>query len=1211
VSWIQDINNPKSRLWEEFYRNRWQHDRVVRSTHGVNCTGGCSWMVYVKDGIVTWELQATDYPALEGGLPPYEPRGCQRGISFSWYLYSPIRVKYPYVRGRLMDLWHSAQLKHKDPVEAWASIVEDLHDRESYQVARGKGGFRRSNWEEVLEIIAASTIYTIKKYGPDRVVGFSPIPAMSMLSHASGNRFLQLLGGVSLSFYDWYSDLPPASPEVFGEQTDVCESADWYNSKFIAIIGSNLNMTRTPDVHFVSESRYAGAKLVVFSPDFSQVSKYADWWVPVHAGQDGAFWMAVNHVILKEFHHDKPNEYFLDYAKHYTDAPFLVVLEKAGGVYIPGRMLRAGQMMRTKDEDLAEWKFMMWDKANNQPRMPLGTVGFRWQKQKGKWNLELKDGLEGSEIDPQLTFLDEHDDLLMVEFSDFGGQKTVQRSIPVRMVETTAGSVPVTTIYDLLMGQFGVARGLEGDYSKDYDDEVAFTPAWQERFTGVDRETVIQFARQWASTAAETKGKCMIIIGSGVNHWYHNDLIYRAAISTLMLTGCVGRNGGGFNHYVGQEKIAPLSSWSTVAFGLDWIKPPRHQNAPSFHFVHSDQWRYERKYDKDLPSSTADQAQDWARKVGQQHTVDTQVQAVRMGWLPFFPQFNRNPLDLVKQANAEGAKTDQKVRQWVVDQLKTGKLQFSVQDPDAAENWPRVFFMWRGNALNSSAKGQEYFFRHYLGTHSHSIADEISGDIVPEIVWRQPAVNGKMDMVVDINFRMDTSALYSDIILPAATWYEKDDLNSTDLHSFVHPLSAAVPPCWESKSDWEIFKLMAKKVSELANLHLPLLMKDVVATALAHDSPGEVAQPSVRDWYKGECEPIPGATMPNLAVVERDYVNLYNKYISLGPTVQQEGIGVHGIRWPLGDLYKNMLDYGPTVTWGDKKYPAMQDGHQAADVVLFLAPETNGEVSYRAYEAAEEETGLHLVDLAEITRDVRVTFNDLISQPQRVLNSPNWSGIVSEGRAYSAYCQNVERLVPWHTLTGRQHFYLDHEGYLAFGEHLPTFKPPPGPEDFGDLDKSKPQGNTIQLAYLTPHGKWHIHSTYYDNDRMLTLSRGIEPLWINDHDARQIEVQDNDWVEIYNDHGVAVTRAAVSARIPPGICFFYHAPERTLGIPKSPQRGGRRAGFHASPIRARLKPVLMMGGYGQFTFALNYWGPTGANRDTYVLVRKLPGKPQY
>lgn len=176
MGWIQDLTKPKARVWEEFYRNRWAHDRIVRSTHGVNCTGGCSWQVYVKDGVVTWEMQQTDYPLIGENLPPYEPRGCQRGISASWYVYSPIRVKYPCARGVLLDYWRQARQRTTNPVEAWASIVEDDEKRSRIQQARGKGGFRRTTWDEVLEIIAAACLYTAKRWGPDRVVGFSRSP---------------------------------------------------------------------------------------------------------------------------------------------------------------------------------------------------------------------------------------------------------------------------------------------------------------------------------------------------------------------------------------------------------------------------------------------------------------------------------------------------------------------------------------------------------------------------------------------------------------------------------------------------------------------------------------------------------------------------------------------------------------------------------------------------------------------------------------------------------------------------------------------------------------------------------------------------------------------------------------------------------------------------------------------------------------------------
>ena len=110
---------------------------------------------------------------------------------------------------------------------------------------RGLGGFVRATWDEVNEIIAAANAYTAKTYGPDRVFGFSPIPAMSMVSYAAGARYLSLLGGVCMSFYDWYCDLPPASPQTWGEQTDVPESADWYNAGFLHPVG----LERSADPH--------------------------------------------------------------------------------------------------------------------------------------------------------------------------------------------------------------------------------------------------------------------------------------------------------------------------------------------------------------------------------------------------------------------------------------------------------------------------------------------------------------------------------------------------------------------------------------------------------------------------------------------------------------------------------------------------------------------------------------------------------------------------------------------------------------------------------------------------------------------------------------------------------------------------------------------------------------------------------------------------
>jgi len=1205
MTWIQDLFNPKRREWEELYRNRFQHDKVVRSTHGVNCTGGCSWSVYVKDGLVTWEEQRTDYPELDGELPGYEPRGCQRGISFSWYIYSPLRVKYPYIRGILVDLWREARKKYSDPVEAWISIIDNPESRKKICESRGKGGFRRSSWDETLEIIAACAIHTIKKYGPDRMIGFSPIPAMSMLSYAAGSRMLQLMGGTVLSFYDWYSDLPPASPETWGEQTDVSESADWYNSKFIAVMGSNPGMTRTPDVHFLAEARHAGSKVVILSPDYSMTSKYSDWWIPIGAGQDGAFWMAVNHVILKEFYADRQVPYFIDYLKKYTDNPFLIELKKIDGKYRPGRMVRASKIAKYRDVENGDWKFLVYDKSTGQVKMPKGSIGYRWQKEKGQWNLEPKDGLDNSDIDPALTFTDNSDEVLPVEFDEHAEVRTFSRGVPVKYIDASDGKIPVATIFDLLMAQFGVSRGLSGDYPANYDDpEASYTPAWQEKFTGIDRATVIEFARQWASTAEKTEGRCSVITGAGVNHWYHNNLIYRSAIVALMLCGCVGKNGGGLNHYVGQEKVAPLAAWTPIAMGLDWSKPPRLQNTPSFHYVHSDQWRYESPLLKETDASSNG-------KLSSQHTMDVQIRAVKSGWLPFFPSLNKNPIEIAKDAEADGVKGNPDIAKWIVGKLKLKELKFAVEEPDVPQNWPRLWLIWRGNAISSSGKGHEYILKHYLGTHNATIADELAKGTVKNAKWAPNAPVGKLDLVVDINFRMDTSALYSDIVLPTATWYEKNDLNSTDLHSFIHPLAEAVAPCWESKSDWEIFKAVAKKVSELAKVHLPEPVREVTMVPLQHDTPAELAQSEMKDWTTGECDAIPGKTMPNFVVVERDYVNLYNRFTSLGPGIKTDGIGAHGLSWSVADFYDELKTKHPPTEWGGEKYPSLVDAVHAADAILMLAPETNGESAYRAWAAEEAKVGLPLIDLGEGNREVRMTFEDLKCQPRRTLTTPIWSGNMKNGRAYAAYVNNVERLIPWRTLTGRQHFYIDHEGYIEWGENLPTYKVKPDPNFYGDIVKSKPEGRAILLNYLTPHSKWTIHSTYYDNLKMLTLSRGVMPIWLGEKAADELGIVDNDWVEIYNDHGVVVTRAVVSARIPDGLCIIYHAPERTISVPKSPIRGNKRAGVHNSLIRARLKPLLMMGGYGHFTWSFNYWGPTGVNRDTHVYVRKLEGEPQW
>ena len=1203
----------ENRDWEDTYRRRWQHDKIVRSTHGVNCTGSCSWKIYVKSGIVTWETQQTDYPRTRPDLPDHEPRGCARGASYSWYLYSANRVKTPLVRGRLMRMWREKR-KTMTPVQAWEAIQSDPAARASYTRIRGKGGFVRASWDEVTELTAAANAWTAKEYGPDRVFGFSPIPAMSMVSYAAGSRYLSLLGGTCMSFYDWYCDLPPASPMTWGEQTDVPESADWYNAGYLLLWGSNVPQTRTPDAHFYTEARYRGTKSAVICPDYSEAAKFGDIWLNVKQGTDAALGMAFGHVILREFHLDRQVPYFEAYVRRFSDMPMLVRLDDVDGRLVPGRQLRASDLAGALGEtNNPDWKTVAIDEDTGDLVAPNGSIGFRWGEQ-GKWNLEEK--AQDREVTPRLSLIleEHHDDVAEVDFPWFGGEATngwindarsggvLARNVPVKRITLADGSEAlVATVFDLLCANYSLDRGLGGgNVAKDYDADVPFTPAWAERITGVKRDRIIHVAREFAANAEKTDGKSMVIIGAAMNHWFHMDMNYRSVINMLVFCGCVGQSGGGWAHYVGQEKLRPQTGWTALAFALDWARPPRHMNSTSAWYAHTDQWRYETVTAAEILSPLAPKG-DYDKL----SLIDYNIRAERMGWLPSAPQLRTNPLKVGAAAKAEGIE----VRDYVARELKAGTLEMSCEDPDAPENWPRNLFVWRSNLLGSSGKGHEYFLKHLLGTDHGVLGKDLGeeGRQKPvEARWHDDAPEGKLDLLVCIDFRMSTTAVYADIVLPTASWYEKDDLNTSDMHPFIHPLQAAVDPAYESKSDWEIFKAIAAKFSEVAPEILGV-ETDVVQLPLQHDSPMEVAQPQVRDWKRGECDLIPGKTAPAYIAVERDYPNLHARFTALGPLMEKVGNGGKGIVWDTKSEVHHLKALNGTHREGPTKGMAkIETAIDACEVVLMLAPETNGEVAVKAWHALEQATGREHAHLAAVKEDEKIRFRDIAAQPRKIISSPTWSGIESEKVCYNAGWTNVHELIPWRTLSGRQQLYQDHEWMRAFGETFVTWRPPVDLKTITpDATKALANGEKhVVLNFITPHQKWGIHSTYSDNLLMLTLNRGGPVVWLSETDAKAAGIVDNDWVEVFNSNGVITARAVVSQRMKDGTLFMYHAQEKIVNTPGS-KITGQRGGIHNSVTRAVVKPTHMIGGYAQQSYGFNYYGTVGANRDEFVIVRKM------
>jgi nitrate reductase alpha subunit len=319
------------------------------------------------------------------------------------------------------------------------------------------------------------------------------------------------------------------------------------------------------------------------------------------------------------------------------------------------------------------------------------------------------------------------------------------------------------------------------------------------------------------------------------------------------------------------------------------------------------------------------------------------------------------------------------------------------------------------------------------------------------------------------------------------------------------------------------------------------------------------------------------------------------------------GNGGKGLAWnteheveALGKLNGVVTEEGPT-----KGLPRIETDIDACEAVLMLAPETNGEVAVKSWEALGKQTGREHTHLALPKEDEKIRFRDVVAQPRKIISSPIWSGLESEKVCYNAGYTNVHELIPWRTLTGRQQLYQDHSWMRAFGEQLCVYKPPVDLKTIDPVQGRKPNGEKeIVLNFITPHQKWGIHSTYTDNLMMLTLNRGGPVVWLSEVDAKKAGIVDNDWVEAFNSNGALTARAVVSQRMREGTVFMYHAQEKIVNTPGS-EMTGQRGGIHNSVTRTVLKPTHMIGGYAQLAYGFNYYGTVGCNRDEFVLVRKM------
>ncbi|MGJ3558447.1 molybdopterin-dependent oxidoreductase [Streptomyces sp. INA 01156] len=249
------------------------------------------------------------------------------------------------------------------------------------------------------------------------------------------------------------------------------------------------------------------------------------------------------------------------------------------------------------------------------------------------------------------------------------------------------------------------------------------------------------------------------------------------------MTGCQGVNGGGWAHYVGQEKVRPLTGFQHLAFAFDWQRPTRHMTGTSYWYLNSDQWRYEAFGRTSWPPAGQGQArgQDVRRLPGTGRAAGLDTRSPRLR-----PQPPR-PGGRGRGAGPPGRRAHR-------GRTHGGAAEVRRRGPGRARELPAGADGVAGQPAGSSGKGNEYFLRHLLGADAAVRSEETPPEGRPrEVVWHDEAPEGKLDLLVTMDFRMTSTGLLSDVVLPAATWYEKDDLSSTDMHPFVHAFTRPSP----------------------------------------------------------------------------------------------------------------------------------------------------------------------------------------------------------------------------------------------------------------------------------------------------------------------------------------------------------------------------------------------------------------------------------
>jgi hypothetical protein len=220
--------------WKDIYKSQWTWDKVVRSTHHLNCwyQAHCSWDVYVKDGLVYREEQAAEYPQVNAALPDFNPRGCQKGGCFSERMYDPTRISHPLRR-----------------------VGE-----------RGSGKWERVTWKEALDDIADTYLDVTVNEGTDtHSLGFRA-RYRSRQRHRGAAALQPLTQSVSLDMNSDIGDSHRGAGEMFGKI-----SVRAFCRRLLLLrpdpdLGGNPLYTQIPNAHFYTRHDIAAPRSFPSAP---------------------------------------------------------------------------------------------------------------------------------------------------------------------------------------------------------------------------------------------------------------------------------------------------------------------------------------------------------------------------------------------------------------------------------------------------------------------------------------------------------------------------------------------------------------------------------------------------------------------------------------------------------------------------------------------------------------------------------------------------------------------------------------------------------------------------------------------------------------------------------------------------------------------------------------------------------------------------------